>query len=426
MVDWHAWATGGIIFDMLSGVMFVAFGLFVGLKRPRTRPGTAAAAFCIGLGIFVVGSNLNNFGTMGQLAPPQDTPMAILAATIAAVGLIITVIGVFALVRRQLGGWPRHPTAWALLVLTLASAIGAIISDLQNPAPGAETGVLLALYLAGGILYASLTPLLLWMAVSLDGTDDSAQLTALAVVPFAVAWSLTRAMQWFGTPLFPGIRFAFLSILVAIALFAAQRRPSSQRLFAWTASWSLAAFLWGWAFQHHDPTNLGFNGMTRVIAVFLLGYAVVRHRAFDIDVKLRFTLKQSTLAAVFVAVFVGVQSFVGEFFTATAGLVGGAVATTILVFALAPLQGMAERVAQRALPNATPIPARPADARNQLYADLAAAAWADGMVTAKEAHVLETARTRLGLSLEEAHALDAAARIMGAASKSPTTGAMPA
>ncbi len=410
MVDWRAWAIGGIAFDILSGVLFVAFGLFVGLKRPRTRAGNAAAAFCIGLGIFVIGSNLNNFQTQGHIDPPQDTPLAIANLLTSAIGLIVADVGILLLVRRLLGHWPTRATSWLLLACAVAGGISAVHNDLAYPAPGAETGPLLWLWLATGFLYALLTPLLLWMAVSLEGKDRSAQLTAMAAVPFAAAWTLTRTMQWFGTPFFPGVRFAFLSIPLAILIFACGRRPTSQRLFAWTAMWSLAAFLWGWGFQDHDPTNLGFNGLTRVIAVFLLGYAVVRHRAFDIDLKLRFTLKQSTLAAVFIAVFVGVQSLVGEFFTATAGLIGGAVATAILVFALAPLQAMAERVAHRALPHATPIPARPAEARSQLYAELAAAAWADGLVTAKEANVLETARVQLGLSLEQAHRLDATAR----------------
>jgi hypothetical protein len=72
-------------------------------------------------------------------------------------------------------------------------------------------------------------------------------------------------------------------------------------------------------------------------------------------VKLRWGLEQSTVASIFIVVFFIVSEGAQEFFGAAASNEWiGIIAAAGLVFFLAPLQRLAERVGARALPDARP------------------------------------------------------------------------
>ena len=144
-------------------------------------------------------------------------------------------------------------------------------------------------------------------------------------------------------------------------------------------------------------------------ALLALAFAVVRYQAFGLDVKVKWAIGRGTVAAAFVAVFFvaseGAQTVLAE----RVGPVLGLAAAGLLVFALAPLQRFAERVSEAALPGVKPVTRMSADEKAALYFDQARFAWGDGSLSAKDRQILDVARTRLGLSLEEAHGLEARA-----------------
>lgn len=141
----------------------------------------------------------------------------------------------------------------------------------------------------------------------------------------------------------------------------------------------------------------------------LVTLAILRGRLFGLDIKLRFAISRSTIAAAFVAAFFlaseGAQLVLGRE-NAYVGLVGAAA----LVFAMAPLQRAAERLAEKAVP----ISASPAVAASEPMGDTRAvsayraavrAALRDGGITRREElHLMEVAE-HVGLTPRQAAVL---------------------
>lgn len=399
MVNWELWRTIGLSIDIISAGPLLAVGLFAALKRPRTRTGVAAGAFAIGMAIAPLGPNLNVlFGNERNL-----TTFDYVAQTIGLVGFLLLFAGLAFLASR--GGRRLDAPRWILVAAAIASAIAAVGLGVGTDEIQGETAwnVLDA---TSTLFAASLTPLLLFVAVTIDGNQHG-RLTSYALIPFALGWLLLRIVEFDRDG---GGSIWFIAAPVLVASLWALAKERDWRRFAWTSWWSVCLFSFGAITANHDPGDLGIMGATRILAVCMIAYAVVRHRAFDIDVKLRFTLRQSTIAGIFVAVFVAVQAGVGEAVTARAGILAGAAATALLVFALGPIQRLAERLASTAMPDAIPLEERADADRLQLYEALAREAWSDGGINAKEARVLDVARERLGLSLEQAHAVDQSIR----------------
>ncbi|MBW3582605.1 MAG: hypothetical protein KY455_05840 [Euryarchaeota archaeon] len=139
-----------------------------------------------------------------------------------------------------------------------------------------------------------------------------------------------------------------------------------------------------------------------------LSYGILKTQLFDIDLKIKWTIKQSTLAAAFVAVFFlvseGAAEFLGE---RTGSAYWGIAATALLVFALAPLQRAAARVADLALPHVREddpdyVRLRKAD----VYGAALAGALADGEVTMREREMLTRLQLELGVSNREAREME--------------------
>lgn len=153
--------------------------------------------------------------------------------------------------------------------------------------------------------------------------------------------------------------------------------------------------------------GIGFSIVTLVAAPFI-AYVILRHQLFDIEIKIKRTIKQSTIAAALVGVFFivseGAQQFLSERWGPIIGLVGAG----LLVFAIAPLQRVAERVSDRAMPHVAATPAYVAFRKMEVYkATVEEFIGNDGSVNEKERRVLERLRTQLGLGADDARAMEA-------------------
>lgn len=148
------------------------------------------------------------------------------------------------------------------------------------------------------------------------------------------------------------------------------------------------------------------NGVWNLALPLLVTYALLRHRLFEIDVKIKWGIKRGTLAAIFLAVFFVVAQVAQTYLTGEYGLVLGGISAGLLLFALAPLQRFAERVADAAMPGVKSVNELTHPERLALYREQARAAWADGVLDKSERNLLDNLRTRLGLSEEEAHRLE--------------------
>lgn len=154
-----------------------------------------------------------------------------------------------------------------------------------------------------------------------------------------------------------------------------------------------------------DPATFFAAGAVDFVFVLLVTYALVRHRAFGIQVRLKRGLQQSTVAAAFVAVYVVVSQGAQIILAPSLGPWVGLAAAALLVFAIVPLQGLAARLANAVMPGALGDGAAPEPRRLEAYrAAVEQAFSADGTLTPREAAMLARLRGELGIT-ERDHAV---------------------
>ena len=100
-----------------------------------------------------------------------------------------------------------------------------------------------------------------------------------------------------------------------------------------------------------------------LLSVPLIAYGILKTYLFDIDLRVKWTLQRSTLAAIFVAIVYLVSEAADRFFSAELGSVAGLLIAAGVVFFLAPLQ----RVANAAMPSTQDTPAYAAFKKLQVY-----------------------------------------------------------
>lgn len=148
--------------------------------------------------------------------------------------------------------------------------------------------------------------------------------------------------------------------------------------------------------------------MAYMVATGILLYGILRTHLFDVDLKMKWTVKQSTVAAAFIGVFFVVSESASTFFSNTGlGPYLGIAAAGVLVFALAPLQRAAERVADVALPGVANTHEYLTFRKMEVYKAAVELAAEDGVITAKERRVLGSLRASLGIEGADAEALEA-------------------
>jgi hypothetical protein len=142
-----------------------------------------------------------------------------------------------------------------------------------------------------------------------------------------------------------------------------------------------------------------------LLAVPLIAYGILKTHLFDIDLKIQWTIRQSTVAAAFIAVFYLVTEGADRMFEAELGTWVGLLASALLIFFLAPLQRMAERVSQAVMPNTTDTPEYAAYKKLQVY-EAALADALPGGISGKERALLNHLRDSLGIAAADADALE--------------------
>ena len=152
------------------------------------------------------------------------------------------------------------------------------------------------------------------------------------------------------------------------------------------------------------------------LAVPGIAYGILRTQLFDIDLRIRWTIKQSTVAGAFVAVLYLVTEGAERFLSSELGTVAGLLAAAALVFFLAPLQRFAERVAGAAMPHTEETPEYVAFRKLQVYEAALLDAFRDDGLTDRERALLDRLRDSLEIPAAAAAALE---RDVAARSRAP-------
>lgn len=146
-----------------------------------------------------------------------------------------------------------------------------------------------------------------------------------------------------------------------------------------------------------------------VVLLLLVGYAILRHQLFGIELGVKWTLRRGTVPALLVAAFFVVTELTQNFASALGGVwtwvVAGGVVGVIAIGYL-PLQRAANRLAEAAMPEVGNTPRYTSLRRRQLYGSALAAAWEDGFLTRVERLRLDRLRERLQLTAQDAGSLE--------------------
>lgn len=134
-----------------------------------------------------------------------------------------------------------------------------------------------------------------------------------------------------------------------------------------------------------------------IIYVPLVAYGVLRVQLFDIDLRLKRTLKRGTVAAAFVATFFVVSELASNYLSSQFGTVLGVLGTGALVFFLDPIQRAAERLSNAAMPNTVETPEYESFRKLQVYDSAVRAALEDGHISERQRRVLDSMIASMGI-----------------------------
>jgi len=295
-------------------------------------------------------------------------------------------------------------------------------------------------------------PWLIWLLSVVHFFGDTAM---LALYPPFLAMALrTKLVRPFANPRVQGLLAVAAATLFALTLFAPPRfgeavlyvAMASLFLFALVASinaWYLSAglerararifaFAFGfrdicWTFVYAAAlVPIWFIGLVTpqmsgepfwdlhslvyicgtLVAVPLIAYGILRTQLFDIDLRIRWTIKQTTVAAALLTVVFLVSEGASAFLSAELGNVAGLLAAAVVMFFLAPLQRFAERVASTAMPKTQNTPEYATFRKMQVYETAVAEALHGGGISAKERSLLNRLRESFGISECDAAAIE--------------------
>jgi hypothetical protein len=140
-----------------------------------------------------------------------------------------------------------------------------------------------------------------------------------------------------------------------------------------------------------------FYELAVIIYVPLVAYGVLRVQLFDIDLRIKRTLKRGTVAAAFVATFFVISEFASTYLTNHFGTLLGVLGSGALIFFLDPIQRAAENLSNAAMPNTVATPAYELFRKLQVYDSALRAALEDGQISDRQRRVLDSMIESLGI-----------------------------
>jgi hypothetical protein len=355
---------------------FVAWGfaLYVFVVAPPTRGARFLVAMLVVDGLAVIssyynGNYVNHFlvDTVGLVALPWDDI-------------------------HQASDWALIAVYLPFLGMTLDSPL---VAPLKHP-------IAQRVILFGGLAFA------LSIFFLSDKTLDLLRVPFYVVICVVLAWGFAAAMHsWY------------------IATNEAQR----ERAKAFTLAFGVRDVLWTFTFAlniayFYGYIDLGVPGdpgswqfkmtffyeIAVIVYVPLVAYGVLRVQLFDIDLRIKRTLKRSTVAAAFVATFFVVSELTENFLSGQLGTVLGVLGTGTLVFFLDPIQRTAERLSNTAMPNTHDTPEYETFRKFQVYESAVQASLEDGHISKRQRRVLNSMIESMSIDAKVAERLENDAR----------------
>jgi hypothetical protein len=390
-----------------SGILLLALGAFVAWVRPWRRAQVAFAFFSGSLGLAYVRANMVEYGLAEPWLPLDAALEGLYFA--AWCGLVFL--------------FPR-PLAWRerrLLALPATLGVAYLLRQLlldQGPATARLASLFDTLTPLFGMFFFGLVLFALRYRAAREQPAEERRgyvLMSAALMLFPAIYSGVGAAAPRGSLEEVVLSRPFASWLILLGLGAAwwsnarrappgeARGPKAVALLALAAP--VAGGVLGAASTAAQSDFSGFAGLARTLMVLVLAYAILRHRLLGIDLKLKWTIKQSTVTAAFVGVFFVASEGAKQFLADSMGPYVGIAAAGVLLVGLAPVQRFAERVANKALPGVEATPAYLEARKAEVYrVSLDQVLQDDGSVRPHDAELLASLRTEFAIT-EREHAL---------------------
>jgi hypothetical protein len=291
----------------------------------------------------------------------------------------------------QLHWYQIHQASdWLVMAIYLAFIGVTVRSPLTRPFR--RPAVRLALAAAGTLLAA-------WMFFL-----DIPQLTAM--MPFLYP-TIAIVLTW-----------GFLAAIHAWMI--AQDEASRARARAFTIAFGIRDVIWMLTFVASGGQVMGIfppGGMLQdivevayaiavILYVPLVAYGMLRTQLFDIDLRIKRTIKRSTVAAAFVAAYFLFTELAANYLSSQLGTVLGLVCTAALVFFLEPIQRAAQRLSDAAMPNTRSTPEYESYRKLQVYESAMQTALEHGGISDRERQMLNSLIASLGIDAGAAAALE--------------------
>lgn len=156
-----------------------------------------------------------------------------------------------------------------------------------------------------------------------------------------------------------------------------------------------------------DVVVIGLMSSLALVPAFGLGYGVLKYRVLDLDLKVKRGIKGSTVAAAFIAAFFVASEGAQVLFAGFAGNeIVGVLAAGALVFVLSPLQQLAAKVSDTAMPGVEDTREHREERKTEVYRATLEELLADGETSTKDRRVLLSLQESLGLDGNEANRLE--------------------
>lgn len=334
---------------LVAGVLFMAIGAALLVARRTHAPAVALAVYVGSLGFLYASTGFSGESSVGPVPAPL-----LWIAQFAAAGGLATLALIF----------PKRITGSARVDALAAGAYGigfvvllVWLGDATARAPRVDDAgwhPFLGWLGSRAIAAASIaTGLLLPLRARRLGARDGDAMRAIGTIAVALfllspggPWpGIVRAAQGeFSAP-----RAAMVVVNVAVPMAAWIAATTGQQSRGARNTWlALVALNLGLGALYQFTGELVVQ-IGRLMSAAFLTYGVIAGQIEGLDVKIRFAISRSTIAAAFVAAFFvaseGAQILFGQGNEWVGLLAAGA-----LVFAIAPLQRAAERLAERAVP----------------------------------------------------------------------------
>jgi hypothetical protein len=208
-------------------------------------------------------------------------------------------------------------------------------------------------------IIASQGPLAAWVSRQLGkGSADQRQSTRLIVLGLCI-WPAWTAMSFF-TSLVAGqnlsnhteANWAYGLLCLSFIWPSARLLRSTDGQRHWGAPTVIGLFAAAGVANGFFSERLGRPTYFATIVglALVVAYGILRRDLFTLDRKVHLALSKSTVAAVFLAVLFIVANIAQNYLGGKFGVVVGGAAAGMLFFVIAPIQRVAERLAEKAVP----------------------------------------------------------------------------